>query len=313
MSNYKKTTLAAALALAAAAPLAHAAGSFDAFVSAAAGMDSTDYSYFYNAYYYGSPSTSQTAFDNNVASFRATAEYTDPSNFGGQLDYVYTSHDLDNGWYDNQTHDIAGHVFYRGKDWLAGGLIQHRSFEVDGGEGGSSVKPKITLFGVEAQKQFGSNFSLYGQLGYQHLNYQNWDWKLKGWAGSVEGRYFINDNFLIKAGVNYGEAKDDASCCGNYWNWNDKFSGTAYELGAEYRFAGSPFSVFGSYSRLEQKYNFNETGAGGEWYHGSDKYTTDQFMVGVKLSVGKDSLRSRNNEGASLNPMNLMSHVISQY
>lgn len=300
MMRFKKTALAAALALATASPLATAAqtGGVDVFVSGALGTGSTDYKDSY-ADSYGNRNSNKQDLDNSFGKYRATFNYTDKSGLGGQMDYVYATDK--NDWSDNATTDIVGHAFYRGNDWLLGALVQRRTFNYNDGYD-YPLPMTLTVWGVEAQKQFGANTSVYAQVGRQNLN-DDGD-KYGGWIGSVEGRYFFNDNLLVNGKLTSGAVKDTTSY--SSYSYQDKIKTTTLELGGEYRVANTAFSVFGTYAWIKDGYQNSYSDNGGYFYEGKTEYTTHQFMVGVKLNLGKDSLRQRDREGASLNPMSVM-------
>lgn len=301
MIRFKQTALVAALALAlaTASPLATAAqtGGVDAFVSGALGTGSTDYKDSFVGTWWNQ--SDKQDLDNTFGKYRATVNYTDKNGFGGQMDYVYATDKHD--WSDNATTDIAGHAFYRGSDWLLGALAQRRTFNWE--DGTNYLLPMtLTVWGVEAQKQFGANTSVYAQLGQQNLDYEGW--KLGGWIASVEGRYFLNDNLLVNAKLTYGAVKDtESDCCSSS---QDKIKTTTLELGGEYRLPNTAFSVFGTYAWIKDGYQYGYTSNENYYYDGKTEYTTHQFMVGVKLNLGKASLRQRDREGASLNPMSVM-------
>ncbi|OZA27463.1 MAG: hypothetical protein B7X93_09025 [Hydrogenophilales bacterium 17-61-9] len=300
MMRFKQTALVAALALATASPLATAAqtGGVDAFVSGALGTGSTDYKDTFVGTYWNE--SDKQDLDNTFGKYRATLNYTDKSGFGGQMDYVYATDKHD--WFDSATTDIVGHAFYRGNDWLLGALAQRRTFNINDGSD-YPLPMTLTVMGVEAQKQFGANTSVYAQLGRQNLNDDSW--KLGGWIASVEGRYFLNDNLLVNGKLTSGAVKDSSSGCCSY-SGEDKIKTTTLELGGEYRLPNTVFSVFGTYAWIKDGYQYSYSNNGGYFYEGKTEYTTHQFMVGVKLNLGKDSLRQRDREGASLNPMSVM-------
>lgn len=304
MMRFKQTALVAALALATASPLATAAqtGGVDAFVSGALGTGSTDYNYNYSDSN-GYTSSNKENQDNTFGKYRATVNYTDKSGFGGQMDYVYATDKQD--WSDNATTDIAGHAFYRGSDWLLGALVQRRTFNYNDGYD-YPLPMTLTVWGVEAQKQFGANTSVYAQVGRQSLN-DDGD-KYGGWIASVEGRYFLNDNLLVNGKLTTGAVKDTYSYSSGGYSYSekDKIKTTTLELGGEYRLPNTAFSVFGTYAWIKDGYQYGYSQSGGYSNNEKSEYTTHQFMVGVKLNLGKDSLRQRDREGASLNPMSVM-------
>lgn len=306
MKNFRKTALASLLVAAFPFATAVQADGFDGFVSGALGGASTDWKYSYAGYYDGVLDYSgggKGDFGSTVGQFRATAGYTDKSGFGGQMDYVYTHANNDSDTYDAATTDIAGHAFYRMNDWLIGGFGQRTTFDYDGGEGGWSHAPAThTIWGIEAQKQLGSNMSVYAQLGKQE--YRVYGYTPDGWIGAVEARYFIHDNFMVKGKVAVGSMNETYSGCCDFTE-KDKFDTTGIEIGGEYRLPNSMFSFFGTYNYLDSKFKYDEVTDGPWSYTGKDSAKSHMLMVGVKLNLGKDSLRKRDLEGASLNPLSV--------
>lgn len=274
MIPFKKTILAAALI--AAAPLAAAAdaqtGGFDMFVSGGLGYSSYDLGS-------GAPDV-----DDTNAELRASFAYTDKSGIGFQLDNVYTRQYMGDFFDYYSTYDIAGHVYYRTPNWLVGGFYQNRSFSYETGDPSSDVSLDASMddqqfYGVEAQGFFG-NLTVGGVLGEHKMGFAGGALDGTGTLAGIEARYFMNDNWRIDAGYLY----DNVDLNGV------DLETQRFNLGTEYRFAGSPMSLFAQYSRINTEidtYDMDE----------------DRILAGVKFNFGKDSLRKRDRDGASLNPV----------
>lgn len=271
MAPFKKTVLAAVLATA--APLAAAAdpqtGGFDVFLSGGLG-----YSQF-----------SEDELDDMNAELRASFAYTDKSGFGFQLDNVYNRQYLGDVFDYASTFDIAGHVYYRTSGWQAGAFYQNRTFNYETGIDPSydaSLDASIDdqqFYGIEAQGFFG-NLTVNGQIGQHKMGFLGGSVDGTGTFGTIQGRYFLNDNWKIDASYLHDNVDIEGS----------DFKTQQFGLGTDYRLANSPVSVFARYTRT----NFD--------VDGSD-IDEDRIMVGVKLNFGKATLRQQDRDGASLNPV----------
>ena len=144
----KKTLLITLLSLAPLSAYADDASPFDMFLSVDAG-----YSHY-------SPSNSNIPTSNtNDSSYktRATFAYTDPSQFGVQVDGVYSKNNIDT--FDSSTADLAGHIFYRTEKYLVGGFAQYRNPKLSVSNNASSYlsdvfAPDQVFWGAEAQGYF---------------------------------------------------------------------------------------------------------------------------------------------------------------
>lgn len=275
MTPFKKTALAAVLATA--APLAAAAdqqtGGFDMFLSGGAG-----YTWF-----------SDNGPEDYNYELRGSIAYTDKSGFGVQIDNVYQRQGLDPYFDYSSSTDFAGHVYYRTNKWLAGAFWQNRSTSVKTG-----IDPVVDAFidasmddqqfyGIEAQGFFG-DLTLYGQLGqhkFKALACCIEEVKDTGTIATIQARYFLNDNWRVEATYVY----DDVSYMGV------DLGAKQYGVSTEYRLANSPVSLFGQYMRTDYDYDY------------APSSNDDRVLVGVRLNFGKESLRKRDRDGASLNPV----------
>ena len=142
-----------------------------------------------------------------------------------------------------------------------------------GGFAGFSASDDVSLWavGAEAQYAVAPSTNLYGQVGYGQADDLG---DLDFWAVRGEVRHFIGDNVKLHAGAGFTEADANG---GDFDIWN-------VGAGAEYQFAGTPWSLTGAYE------------------HGEiDKVDlkSDTFRIGVRYTFG-GSLRDRDNAGASL-------------
>lgn len=211
--------------------------------------------------------------DESIAELRASMAYTAGNGLGFQLDNVYARYTL--GERDLASDDIAGHLYFRNDQMLFGILAQRRTFDTDFSS--DAMLPFFMdqrFFGVEAQGYFG-DVTLYGQAGVQEVNVVYSNDGEDGKFATLELRYFANDNWRIDATA-------------GYQNMVDKDTWSA-GLGTEYRLTSTPLSVYAAYDHIDRS-NF----AGQE---------TDRLMLGVKLSLGKDTLKQRDRQGVTLNPV----------
>ncbi len=271
MVPFKKTILAAALV--AAAPLAMAAdqqtGGFDMLLSGGVG-----HSHF-----------SEDELDDMNAELRASFAYTDKSGIGFQLDNVYSRQYLGDTFDWASTYDIAGHLYYRTSGWQVGAFYQHRSFDYESGidpsvdAGLDASMDNQHFYGIEGQGYFG-NLTVGGQLGQHKVSFMKDTVDDTGTFGTLHARYFMNDNWRLDADYLYDTFEIDG-----FDSTTQKFG-----VGTEYRLNNSPLSMFAQYARVN---------------YDMDGYDVDEdrMMVGIKLNFGKGTLRQRDRDGASLNPV----------
>ena len=281
----KKTLLITLLSLAPLSAYADDASPFDMFLSVDAG-----YSHY-------SPSNSNIPTSNtNDSSYktRATFAYTDPSQFGVQVDGVYSKNNIDT--FDSSTADLAGHIFYRTEKYLVGGFAQYRNPKLSVSNNASSYlsdvfAPDQVFWGAEAQGYF-DKFTVYGQLAYQDFINQQKDFKNfqlfnHGFVATVKGTYFIEDNWKVDVSYAYNKVKVNPDGIPPVTSIDQNTFG----LSTEYRFNNQPFSVYASYEHSKLDLSL---------YGNTD---VDRAMFGVKWSFGKETLISRDRSGASLDPI----------
>ena len=179
-----------------------------------------------------------------------------------QIDGQGDLYNWDNSSGDDSLGYVAAHFAQRNDNYAIGAFAGLENYYGDGG----------IMVGLEGQAYM-PELTFTGSVSYIHFNDSN-DYDV--WGANIGARYFINDNFALDAGL--GWASWDTSFT-DYDGWN----GT---LGAEYKFDGSPASVFATYRRDAIDYTFND-------------YTVDSFTFGVRLTLGSDTLRARTNDGAS--------------
>jgi hypothetical protein len=225
----------------------------------------------YVAASFGTGNTSSGSYKESgaVSDVQVTLGYTDKSRFGGQLDvgqFKQNSSDVAN-------RDLTVHVYYRSQDWLLGAFMQQRNFYLNGTK--SSLEEEFQ--GLEGQYYL-NEMSLYVQLGQSKYSYTSDSENLV----ALELRYFLNDNLKITGSVDF--LKESVVY--------DTWAQTTIGVGVEYRLQNNPWIIMARLEHAGEKIN---TGA----------YSADhnRLMFGVGYAFGKESLRSRDRDGASLRPV----------
>lgn len=293
VSIFKKTGLA--LAIATALPLSAVAQekgeNFDTFFSGA----------YSNSRYDGLGSRQ------GGGEFRLSSAYTHSSGFGAQIDTVYSRLRLgssDSVSLSGATTDFAGHVYFRNQTGLIGLIAQHRTFDlgVSNADVSADASADIsmdliikdrTFFGLEGQAYFG-DLTIAAQGGKQYLNSPaarlDGAGRIAGNFASLEARYFLEDNWKLSSRYSYGKLASGLADFG--------IKSQSFGIGTEYRFSDSPVSVFLNLDTMRSSF-------------GSDAFDSNRVMVGAKLNFGQTSLKSRDRNGASLNPVGLDNLLIN--
>lgn len=183
------------------------------------------------------------------------------------------NHDFSNGWQVqmdgaadredvgfcclNQSY-AAAHYGMRNDQYSFAGFVGLQSFSFFSG---------IDL-GVEGQMHFGQA-SLGGSVAYIDFG----DLDLNAWNVSTDGEYYFTPNFSVNAGVAYTNIDGGGPFNTDYWTWN---------LGGEYRFDNSPFSVSLGYRQSD-----------------FDGGHIDAWTVGLTLDLSTGSLQDRRVKGPS--------------
>lgn len=187
-----------------------------------------------------------------VGAFKVAPEWTVTVN--GAVNYA----DSDLG--DDTSAAAAAHLTKTfGADLRAGGFV---SVSDIGDENTFTV-------GAEVQKYLASS-TLTGLVSYTDLDGAD------VWTFGGDAAYYVNPSLRLNAGVSYNNIDTDL---GDVDAW-------AYGVGAEYQFANSPFSVYGTAQRA------SIDAIGGD-------IDQDTFMVGARYNFG-GALQSLDRAGANL-------------
>lgn len=126
--------------------------------------------------------------------------------------------------------------------------------------------------GVEAQT-FMDAFTIGGALAYN-----NFEDEAKGLGASGEVRFYPSDDLRLSAGVSYDALDFD----------DEDADLVSLGVGAEFRLPGSPFSIYGTYSRSETDL---------EMLGVDVDVKADVFMVGARFNFGSGTLKARDRSG----------------
>jgi hypothetical protein len=251
---------------------------------------------------------------------RVSVAYTDKTGFGAQLDNVYSVANSQGGNGDigfvnglsvntrASNVDTAVHGFYRTKDFLLGLYGQHTSYNlaIKSSENDSATIPLSSAYflGADGQYYF-DRATVYAQAGYQNfgsgINFGggNQITTLEGLSASLNGRYFIQNNWKIEATYAYSGAQFSLNTLDI--NGTTNFASNSLAIGTEYRLDKSPVSFFGKY-----QYNAStlSSSALGNVLNGNPNLSSNALMVGVKFTFGTNTLLEQDRRGATLNPVN---------
>jgi hypothetical protein len=185
--------------------------------------------------------------------------------------------------------------------FLIGGHINRRDPQrglvgvfVGGGDAGGAFGPaqRHVVAGAEAQLYW-NQFTLYVQGGYDTVLGSAYYGEPNAWFVRGTGRYFVTPNTMVEGTVLYanGEIRYD----------NSFFSGVSsrgfqtwlWEAKLEHRFATTPFAAFLKYRGSDTNYD--------DWLFSYDLKATDhRVLLGLRLFMGQDTLRSNDRNGATL-------------
>lgn len=201
-----------------------------------------------------------------------------------EVSLAYVRTDFDTSIDTRLEFDGALHVFTREPDaYLLGGLLQlglrNETIEI---EDETVSDFNVTAWaGLEGQVYL-DRFTLNGQAGALKAIYENDDpFTFTGVFASAELRYFLTDNFRVDVhGLAVSMRSDQFD--GGQTTWGAG-------VGAEYRLADTPVSVFGTAELFRSTIEEQDFGDA-------------RIMVGLKFNIGSQTLFDRDRNGASLRP-----------
>lgn len=276
-----------------------AAQPFDAFISGDVGRTNSSLS--------GTSDNNQTDYN-----LRASASYQSPSNFGGQVDAVYSTNNYGNNKITNT--DLAGHLFYRTDKYLLGGFLQYRSpsftssledpssnaivdvssnlflsEQLFWGAEGQAYFGDVTVSGQLAKQDFVNQKDISGQdISGQNISGQNIGQNIAddGYFANIKAKYFINDNWSAQGSFAY----NNVNLSNNINFGSNSIDQKSYGLNTEYRIADKPISLYAQYTH--NTIDFTEA-----------NLDSDQIFAGIKVNFGSISLKTRDRSGANLDPV----------
>jgi hypothetical protein len=150
------------------------------------------------------------------------------------------------------------------------------------------------LIGAEAQVYWGP-VTLYGQAGYNstlgQLTSGFFD-SIQAWFVRGTGRFYVNPNFRLEGTVLYANGDVDfvsgvpVTQDFKTWLWRAK---------GEYKFAGSPFSLFALYEGSQTKFDQTDPN-----FIQTRKVTDNRVLVGVRLYLNENTLQFNDRNGTTL-------------
>ena len=173
----------------------------------------------------------------------------------------------------------VNHLYWRDPDSFAlGVLFGVNQFDESYTEDDNGIDAVI---GADAHLYLGS-FTLAAQGAYWN-NFDSEDEGAsadidKAWEVSLEGRFFLTENFKLTGRVSY-DYNNETTADEEWDAW--RFGGSA-----EYQFESTPVSVFAGYTRVE-----------GTIY--GDNMDSDIFKAGLTLHLNQDTLMAEDRNGAS--------------
>lgn len=220
----------------------------------------------------------------------ASGSYMFSSTLGFQGDVVLSNQTYSNvdtggggGSVTERNADVALHAFYRNDQYLIGAFAQYgMTGESESDHSDDSESFDRYYAGGEGQIFLG-NATLYAQLGGQQLAADGVS--INGWFGTFEARYFLQPDFKIDGHVGFDTLNVDEGGDTTLTTWHAG-------VGAEYRFSGTPFSVFA-------KYDYSQETVAGE----SGSINDSRILVGAKFNFDTPTLMDRDRSGASLKPV----------
>jgi len=134
-----------------------------------------------------------------------------------------------------------------------------------------------TFVGVEGQMYL-DRMTLQGQVGSEEFNTPANTYK--GYFVTGRVNYFVHDNLRFDGGL----AVVHDGTAGYGYNQRN------FELGVEYRFRDTPFSVFAEWTRIHEEDNYG-------W-----DLDSDFTLIGARVNIGQSTLLETNRSGAGLAP-----------
>jgi hypothetical protein len=209
-------------------------------------------------------------FDDNAWVFGGAARgnYAFTNHWNAQVDLFGESTRYDN--FNVDSIGAGGHVFWRDPNRFAFGVFG----SVTSIYSGPDIKEY--LVGPEGQVYFG-DMTLYGQAYYGQLD-ADFGLNVDIWGARGVVRYFMHDNFKLEGEVGFRNLSEGGNDL-DIWT---------FAAQADYRFADSPFSVFG-------RYQFDTLSEGS-----GEDLDVHKYIVGFRGTFGAKTLKEEDRYGATM-------------
>lgn len=188
--------------------------------------------------------------------------------------------------------DLALHGFYRTDNFLVGGIVQLGRTSTQFNDNDPNIEDR-RYAGVEGQLYL-DNFTLYGQAGIKDLKAEYQDFS--GYFGKLEGRYFLTPDFRIEAHLGIGTLDVPEL---------DEWVTTTLNvgLGAEYKIADMPFSIFAEYDYYRGDFERDDDPIG----------ERHRAVIGIRFQIEDETLLDRDRKGPSLEPIEPGGYFITPF
>jgi hypothetical protein len=176
----------------------------------------------------------------------------------------------------------------------------------------SSTSLRHGLIGGEGQVYWGP-VTLYGQVGYNSTLGSVSDFfldSLQAWFVRGTARVYVSPNFRLEGTVFYADGDADFGPTADPGNVLD-FETWLWRAKAEYKFAGSPFSIFTLYEGSRTKSDSSQPGID---LISSSKITDHRVMGGIRLYINENTLQWNDRNGTTLDiiaPLSVPSFIFA--
>lgn len=193
---------------------------------------------------------------------------------------------------------IAAHVSWRDQQSLIGVFGGAGDFTPDEFMAGST---RHGLFGVEGQFYW-NQFTFYGQGGYDSTigSLSSGPGTLDSvaaWFVRGTGRYYVTPNLRLEGTLQYSNGSHDFS----FGVPNVGFDSLLWRGKVEYKFASSPFAIFGAYQGTRTTFT-------------DERQFDHRLLVGMRVYFGERTLHDNDTSGATLDiiePLGLLTPTLN--
>lgn len=201
---------------------------------------------------------------------------------------------------DTTAFNLGAHASYRDPNaYLVGAYGAIGSVNRGGYFGfGGSVRSGVV--GLEGQGYFG-NLTLYGQAGYASTIDAPSILSMDSWNARAVARYFVTPNTRLSGEVGYTQIN-----LNNVVGYDVKAHQLHWSLGAEHKYASTPFAAFLKYDGADTRSSQSSPD-----YRQSAKSTSHAVQAGFRIYFNEGTLLANDRNGATLDIRNPISSFIS--